>query len=393
MSQNKLSSIFNLQWELPNPQYYPDGNAPPIPNMSITSVDDNSKKFSVSHEYVSISDKNVAPSGLADTARFGGVPNDMGFDYQTGATNITSDHAFYSYLNVDTKIPAFNVDGKRDSLTTYVRDFIPATCGVYNVESPEGGYNIGYYVDPDYIYYNRFGFSHNGEFMEQRKQWATDPIINRSTSQNQGFDVIDLVINYTEFSHVSNTSNLTIVGADFDILLRVTGQDSSINGRRVTHSVVLVDKLSESLEEYLVLSPVEATNPVFNEPFIIRLDFSRGIAETGRVNSSGIWTWYENEFTFPMLNPVRFNVQEFRGGSNNDNIYSVQIIGYSNADVKTLKEQYSEVVHFKKYFYDFFHRFRTLLPNELDIVFPYYEGNAWSYLNQISTIFPYRSLV
>lgn len=403
MSQSKLSKVYDLQWELSNPQYYPDDSAPPVPNMSLSSVEPNSMLFNSHQDHVSITDRTDIPEDITDLPRFSGVPNDLGYDYRTGSYRSTADHLFYSYLNVESKIPPYTLNGRFDYINTYFRDFVPATCGVYNIEIPPGGTHLGYFCKPGlYKDLGTFAFSDKDELMFDTHR-DEGPIINMSKSQPKRVDAIDFVFHLLDSS--SNVGfeepevGLIASGPDFDLKFRLYARDAR-RGHNLELTVWLIDKSSDSPVEVVILDnfTIESLDHSNSKViyFMFRVNLTEGKVEAWAENGRGDEFQGSSTFT-PLQGFPRFSVQEFRRFGYIFTDYSVQLIGYTRESMKPLKEQYTDSIQFKKYYYPFFYNFNIYRgdadESDLNFTFPAYQGNAWSYLNQVATMFPYRRLV
>ena len=66
MSQIDKHKVSRLQWEIPNPQYFPDDNAPPLPSSSITTVEQNSLPFNNSQDSVSYAQDGEVMTSVTD---------------------------------------------------------------------------------------------------------------------------------------------------------------------------------------------------------------------------------------------------------------------------------------------------------------------------------------
>lgn len=395
MSQNNLSKVYELQWELSNPQYYPDDNAPPVPNIALATVEQNSLQFNNLEEYVSLSDRSNVPKDLADLQNFAGVPNDLGFDYRAGATQTTADHLFYSYLNVDANIPPYFLDGDEELIATYFRDFVPAACGVYNTEIPSGGNHLGYFCYPGWLR-SSYAFSEKNELMFDVSGDLSSNrsrLINKSQSQPRRCDVIDIVFHILDhYSGSSRYESITSVGSDIDIMYRFDIVQISGSNRALDLTISLTDKSNENPSETLLLDKFRISRlDLEANPYILaRVDLTQGSVEiTGETSVGEITT--TRGFT-PLSYTPLFRVQEFHRLGTHDVNHSAQLIGFTRESVIPLREQYSDSIHFKKYFYQLYGDIFWFDEN-YEIVIPAHKGNAWSHLNKISTMFPYRRLV
>lgn len=397
MSQNDLSKVYELQWELSNPQYYPDDSAPPVPNIALSTVEQNSMKFNGSQEYVSLTDKSQVPERFSDLQNFAGVPNDLGFDYRTGANQATADHIFYSYLNVDAHIPPYHFDGHRDLIKTYFRDFVPAACGVYNAEIPSGGDHMGYFCYPGWLW-SEYAFSEKDELMFSipETDYTTDfRAINKSQSRPKRYDVIDLVFHIIDFygGDYLKYDTLTVTGPDIDIIYRFDEESPAASNRTLDLTITLVDKVGENIEEIVILDHFRISRLLLSSsPYIFaRVDLTAGTVEVLAETSNGDIST-TTSFTPLSYRPL-FRINELYFSGTDDIAHSTQFIGYTRESVKPLSEQYENSTLFKKYFYELFDNISFRDEENFDFVAPAYKGNAWSHVNKLSTMFPYRRLV
>lgn len=393
MSQSDLSKVYDLRWELSNPQYYPDDSAPPVPNMSMGVVEETSLPFNNTQDIVSLSDSQVTSDGVLDLYNFTGVTNTSDFDYKSGQTNATADHVFYSHLNVETKLPPYFVTNYTNSLESYFRDFIPAMCGLYNVEIPTGGIHLGYYANPSYGYQDRFGVSSSGEAMHTVHDVLNRSSINRSNDPVRDVDILDFVFHLvgagtTDIS--SRTTDMTIFSDQFNIRIRYTGRRSSSKYNQ-TFRVFFQDNLSATPEEVEVITNFTSYNIDLDSPQLVRVDLANKTIEVIANQVNNQWESVNNSFSHTNTRP-KFRVTEINGGFNSQTNFSMQIIGYRDFDVLPLVEQYENVLFYKKYYFPLVDAGR-IQSDLIYRVFPKYSGNAWEYINKLSALYPFRRLI
>lgn len=141
--------------ELPNPQYFPEAGAPPVPNFSVSYLDDGTEDamhkigdiISTDGEAHTISQK----SNLVDYKNMVGKVTTVDKD-SNGVTTLTADHALYSLYNAETSFPAYRVHNY-DSWENFINHFIPASVGVFDTSGYSGNY-IDY--DPESKSYSKF---------------------------------------------------------------------------------------------------------------------------------------------------------------------------------------------------------------------------------------------
>lgn len=159
-----MRNFISLDAELPNPQYFPDAGAPPVPNFTINYIDEEGGQdamykigdiISTNGDSRSITRK----SALVDYKNMVGRVTTVDKD-SSGLTSVTADHALYSLYNADTFFPAYRVHNK-DSWDNFINHFLPASVGVFETSGYSGDY-INY--DPenlsDYMYQQRRSYSY-----------------------------------------------------------------------------------------------------------------------------------------------------------------------------------------------------------------------------------------
>lgn len=381
MSQIDKHKVSRLQWEIPNPQYFPDDNAPPLPSSSITTVEQNSLPFNNSQDAVSYAQDGEVMTSVTDQDRFTGIPTASKFDYRTGLTELEIDHIFYSYLNVDVSIPYKFIGNQSRHFNFVFRHFIPALCGLYTIEVPPEGHHLAYWMNTSDPAHNVYSFAINGlgKQMFTHYFWR-DGIVNQFPESVRKYDYIDFVF---EFQDDSYGEAFTYTTANYDITFHFQG--TYVSGSTKTLEVSIRDSSSDSSES-TVIGTFDLTGHDFDELFILRMNFSE--------ENLSLMSWKSGEHsivTKPFTNipsNTGFSVlrMDYRPTAPKS---SCQIIGYN---VETdMADLYGDVIRPKNHW-----RYPIAsgdLNNADKFVLPPYQGNAWEYYNKIFSMYPFRWLI
>ena len=375
MSQNNMNKVARLQWEIPNPQYFPDDSAPPIPNSSITTVEQNSLPFNNSQDAVSYAQDGEVMNSVTDRARFTGVPNAAKFDYRTGITELEIDHIFYSYLNVDVNIPYKYIGNHSNHFNFVFRHYIPALCGLYTIEVPPEGHHLAYWMNADNPAHNVYSFAINGlgKQMFTHYYWR-DGIVNQFPESVREYDYIDFVF---EFQRGRYGQPFTYTTTNYDITFHF---QSTYN-----LEVSIRDSSGDSSES-TVIGTFDLSDHVIDELIIFRMNFAE--------ENLSLMSWKSGGYgivTKPFTNipsNTGFSVLRMDYGSAAPTC-SCQIIGYN---VETsMEDLYGDVIRPKNHW-----RYPIAsedLNNAERFVLPPYQGNAWEYYNKIFAMYPFRWLI
>lgn len=159
-----MKNHLSFSAELPNPQYFPEAGAPPVPNFSISYLDDGTEDamhrigdiISTDGESHSI----IQKSNLVDYKNMVGTVTTVDKS-DNGVTSITADHALYGLYNAETSFPAYRVHNF-DSWENFIQHFIPASVGVFDSSGYSGNY-VDY--DPENKSYNHFLIRKNNSYI------------------------------------------------------------------------------------------------------------------------------------------------------------------------------------------------------------------------------------
>lgn len=375
MSQNNMNKVARLQWEIPNPQYFPDDSAPPIPNSSITTVEQNSLPFNNSQDAVSYAQDGEVMTSVTDRARFTGVPNTAKFDYRTGITELEIDHIFYSYLNVDVNIPYKYIGNQSRHFNFVFRHYIPALCGLYTIEVPPEGHHLAYWMNADNPAHNVYSFAINGlgKQMFTHYFWR-DGIVNQFPESVRKYDYIDFVF---EFQRGMYGQPFTYSTTNYDI---------TFHFQSTRNLEVSIRDSSGDSSESTVIGTFDLSDHVIDELIIFRMNFAE--------ENLSLMSWKSGEHgivTKPFTNiPSNTGFSVLRMGySDAAPTCSCQIIGYN---VETdMEDLYGDAIRPKNHW-----RYPIAsgdLNNADRFVLPPYQGNAWEYYNKIFAMYPFRRLI
>lgn len=388
MSQIKDHLTVLKEWGLSNPQYFPDDSAPPIPSCNISTVEENSYPFQQTGEQLSlgVGDKSFSSDSI-ELSNFTGVPNTTGFDYTTGVTQLDIDHIFYSYLNSEIQVPFRHLTGY-DALKHYALEFIPALCGLYTIEIPTGGEHL-YFLDNEVsgssTMNNNYAINYLGRLMYSGRR-AGDIITELYPRKPKRYSVLDFIFDRKALRRVANnyTYSTTTISPYYNITFELTPSNSN---RDLVATVLLQDKSTDN-QENVVIGNFNVSGFDFNELFFFRLDFDSDLVQF--MFRRGGSENYSVETRVLNSKPAHldFSVNGISSGTRYFGAM-VQAIGY-NYNVGTLENTYSNVIRPKEFGYLLF---SESAEDTVNFALPPYTGNAWTYINKLASVQPYKRVI
>lgn len=368
--------LIDIKWELSNPQYFPDDSAPTVPNMAVTSVETSSLPFHEIGDYYALHETLGEYQGQLDLSNFAGVPNSVDFDYNTGHLKTTVDHLFYSYLNVDSVLPAFEIDSKA-TFDMYFRELIPASCGLYTVVVPDTGRHVLYLYanngNDNKLAYSSFEEPYSPESRTLASSRST--LTNHSDEQVEDYKVIDFIIDFSS-TQLSSVVPVRMDGSNYTLELAVSRYDIVFTLNRIFDD-------GESFQVTQQMDDIDLDSTIYCRFNIEDEQFSTQYTKTDgnrtRVNSSFAGAMPSN--TGLKINSVV--LPDRVPGTQ----LAMQVIGYDNTFMDDLAA-YEDMIRPKDHYYPI-----VRWEPGMRMVLPKHEGNMWSYVNQLSTIQPFQELL
>lgn len=368
--------LINRQWELSNPQYYPDDSAPPVPNMAVTTVEDNSLPFQRSTGYVALHETLGGYRGLTDISNFAGIASTVGYDYSNGRLDATADHLFYTYLNVEATVPHFRVNTQA-RFDMYFRDVLPAACGLYTVDVPGTGRHVLYTKaiggNQDKIAYSGLGELYTPEIRTATSQRTT--LTNNSLENTVLYPVLDFLLDYKTIS-AAHTPTVLIEGVNYSIEFRLSR----------TGIIFILHRPYEDGATFQVTHDFDSRD--IDTPVFARFRFDTNTLTTQYYKTDGTSTQINSNFSAGMPSNREFKVNKlvFPSAYSGAEV-AMQVIGF-DTDQRPALASYRTMVRPKDHYYPLLE-----YKGDMDMFLPSHTGNVWAYVNQLAATRPFQEIL
>lgn len=368
-----------IQWELSNPQYYPDDSAPPVPNMTVSTIEDNSLAFQSIKDYYALHETLGKYGGQNDLSNFAGIVNSVDFDYESGLLQATVDHLFYNYLNVDATVPPYRIVSQRTH-DFYFKELIPASCGLYTIDTPDVGRHV-LYLAMSNARTDKFAFSGFGESYShdvRSSQNARTTLVNHSQENQEDYHVLDFIIDF----HSANLTN----GVNYMLVCSNYMLEFTINRYDLVFTIYHV--VSDGIEgfEHTFTTTHDFDNLDTTKSIYCRLDFSTEqftSQYTKNDNNIGRTVSGYSE-GMPENTKLKINKIVVPDASSGTRL-GMQVIGYTYTDVGHLRE-YDDLPRPKSHYYQ-------IVDYTGPVSLPAHTGNMWSYINMLAATKPFKELI
>lgn len=421
-----------VQFELSNPQYWPDDSAPPVPNISVDNFYEGSTAIE-DGDYVALYEDWEPHPGFRvpnNTTHFHGVPNTRTSDSISGISKTTGDHILWSHLNTEASIPSFTFYDER-SVETFESEFLPAAAGLFNTRQQDTGITV-FHSHVAHNLENSFAIQGGSNlFMPETRTTLTLGHIQRSYNAGifseqknivRDFEVVDFYVRVKKhalfgklgesriamkipgyeivfFSVIDSKDDLAdtfLIGANIWRL----GVDSSDN------EIVLDNGYAMNIN--VASSP--GANPEFGEyvNIVLRFEIYKGTQDYGRfavTNGETTGIYSQTTKYYPRWNKTPMDIIHLFAarGLNNTNItsdfnvpMSVQCVGYTDRNsvpnlLDTIRNVYPSPHEF---YYPLIGTYNPIqAQQEYPKIVQNYTGNLWEYLNKIATNNPFQRKV
>lgn len=368
--------LISVQWELSNPQYSPDDSAPPVPNMTISSIETDSLEFQQTDNYYALHETVGEYGGLLDLGNFAGVPNTVDFDYNTGHLSTTVDHLFYSYLNVDTVLPPFRITSKA-TFDMYFKELIPASCGLYTIDIPRAGRHVMYLYSNNGNT-NKFVYSGFGEPYSPETRTTTSArttLTNHSEEVVENYKVVDFLIDFKSVP-LSSVIPVRLEGVNYSLEFAISRYDI----------VFTVHRIYDDGDTYQVTHRM--TDADLDQTIYCRFHLEEGRFTTQYTKTDNNITQVNTDFSSAMPSNLGLKInQVVMPTAVPGTSLAMQVIGYDDGNIADLTA-YDDVVRPKSHYYPI-----VRYSNGLTMALPRHSGNMWAYINQLATTQPFQELL
>lgn len=415
----------DVQFELSNPQYFPDDSAPPVPNISVSTIGESGTIKSDDH--ISLYEGKAPHPGFQnpnDIIHFHGVPTTRATDSISGVTKTTGDHILWSHLNVESSVPSFTLYNE-DSKETYFSEFLPAAAGVYNFNGSGAGVPIVYVHAAQNIANSFAIYGGSGTFLpegftgqssiHEQKVFETRYISSGASLVNN-YEILDFYVRIKKegVMGAENGSRIDVFLAGYELTFVSKLQ---ADGRLLFYVYAWkVDRESgDVISQGIVTSHYLTSTPQLIAEhgnfinLVVRFELHKGSGDIGQVYATADGERFYQIVLPDAYTPTWDNTSvELRavfatwglGLGDSETEYSlpmsVQIVGYvSRNEVLSAQEAVLGVYPSP---YEFYyplsgHVSYDYAESMYPLIVPKHKGNLWDYANKVATMFPYRRMV